>query len=131
MNTKSKIALSLGLLVAPLALLAKSSESAYVKSYHGRTDIPVPTSVISPDVDSRFIGEQVMVAFVVDATGKPTQLASNSPTANAELVASVMAAVEQWHFAPALVDGQPVARKVMLPVSIVDRFDNGSRFATN
>ncbi|MDB6167022.1 MAG: hypothetical protein JWQ83_2162, partial [Lacunisphaera sp.] len=35
MNTKSKLVLSLGLLVAPLALLAKSSESAYVESYHG------------------------------------------------------------------------------------------------
>ncbi len=131
MNTKSKIALSLGLLVAPLALLAASSESAYVKSYHGRTDIPVPISVISPDVDSRFAGQKVMLAFVVDPTGKPTQFASNSPTANAELVTAVLAAVEQWHFAPALVNGQPVARKVILPVSIVDRFGNDSRFAAN
>lgn len=131
MNTKSKIALSLGLLVAPLALLAKSPESTYVESYHGRTDIPVPISVVMPEVDSRFSGQKVVLEFVVDATGKPTLMSSSTPTANAELVTTVLAAVEQWHFAPALVNGLPVARKVALPVVVVDRSGNTSRFAMN
>jgi TonB family protein len=131
MNTKSKIALSLGLLAAPLALLAKSPESAYVESYHGRTDIPVPVSVVSPEVDSRYAGQQVTLEFVVDTAGKPTLIASNSPKADAELVAAVTAAVSQWQFAPALVNGLPVARKVALPVNIVDRFGSGTRFAVN
>ena len=131
MNTKSKIVLSLGLLLAPLALLAKSSESAYVESYHGRTDIPVPISVVTPEVDARFAGQQVVLEFVVDPTGKPTQLASATPAVDAELMASVVAAVEKWQFAPALTDGKPVARKVALPVKIVDRFDRPSRFALN
>jgi len=48
MNTKSKITLSLGLLLAPFALMAKSPETTYVESYHGRTDIPVPVSVVTP-----------------------------------------------------------------------------------
>ena len=131
MNTKSKIALSLGLLALPLALLAKSPESAYVESYHGRTDIPVPISVVMPEVDSRFNGQKVVLEFVVDTNGKPTLLSSSTPNANAELVTTVLAAVEQWHFAPALVDGKPVARKVALPVLVVDRFGNSSRFAVN
>jgi len=131
MNTKSKIALSLVLLAAPLALLAKSPESIYVESYHGRTDIPVPISVVTPEVESRFNGQKVVLEFVVDTTGKPTLLASSTPDANAELVTSVLAAVEKWRFAPALVDGKPVARKVALPVLIVDRFDNSTRFAVN
>jgi len=131
MNTKSKIALSLGLLVAPLALLAKSPESAYVESYHGRTDIPVPISVVMPEVDSRFNGQKVVLEFVVDTNGKPTLLSSSTPNANAELVTTVLAAVEQWHFAPALVNGLPVARKVALPVVVVDRNGNSSRFAMN
>ena len=131
MNTKSKVILSLGLLLAPLALLAKSPETAYVESYHGRTDIPVPISVVTPEVDARFAGQQVVLEFVVDPTGKPTQLASTTPAANAELVASVIAAVEKWQFAPALTDGKPVARKVALPVKIVDHFDSASRFALN
>ena len=37
---------SLGFLAAPLALSAKSTERAYVESYRGRTDIPVPVSVV-------------------------------------------------------------------------------------
>ena len=131
MNTKSKIALSLGLLLAPLALMAKSLETAYVESYHGRTDIPVPISVVMPEVESRFAGQQVVLKFVVDTTGKPTLIASGSPGADRELVASVEAAVGKWRFAPALADGLPVARKVELPVKIVDKFANATRFAAN
>jgi len=129
MNTKSKLALSLGLLVVPLALLAKSPETAYVESYLGRSGTPVPVSVVSPEVAPRFAGSKVMLEFVVDATGKPTHIASVTPGADAELVASVSDAVAQWKFAPALVDGKPVARKVALPVTIVDAFDNASRLA--
>ncbi|SDR98291.1 TonB family C-terminal domain-containing protein [Opitutus sp. GAS368] len=126
MNTKSKLALSLGLLVAPLALLAKTPEKAYVESYRGRTDIPVPISVVTPEVESRFAGQQVTLEFVVDATGKPMLISSASPKADAELVAAVTAAVAQWKFSPALVDGLPVARKVVLPVNIVDSLDNAA-----
>lgn len=129
MNTKSKIVLSLGLLLAPLALPAKSWESAYVKSYHGRSDIPVPISVVTPEVDPRFAGQQVVLEFVVDPTGKPTHLASTTLGADAELVAAVLAAVEQWQFAPARTDGKPVARKVALPVMIVDSLDATTRYA--
>lgn len=131
MNTKSKIVLSLGLLLAPLALVAKSPESAYVESYHGRSDIPVPVSVVTPEVDARFAGQKVELEFVVDPTGKPTLLASATPGADAELMTAVMSAVEKWKFAPALAEGKPVARKVVLPVKIVDSLDNATRFALN
>ena len=129
MNTKSKLALSLGLLVAPLALVAKSPERIYVESYLGRSGTPVPVSVVTPDVGPQFAGSQVMLEFVVDATGKPTHITSVTPGANAELVASVTDAVAQWKFAPAQVNGKPVARKVVLPVTIVDSLDNASRLA--
>ena len=131
MNTKSKIVLCLGLLLAPLALMAKSPETAYVESYHGRTDIPVPVSVVMPEVSSRFAGHEVKVEFVVDTAGKPTLIASDTPSADSELVAAVLSAVEQWQFAPALADGKAVARKVVLPVKIVDGFGSASRFALN
>jgi len=131
MNTKSKILLSVGLLAAPLALLAKSPESAYVESYHGRAGIPVPISVIMPEVSARYAGEQVMLEFVVDATGKPTLLTSVTPGVNAELVTSLVSAVAQWQFAPALVEGKAVARKVALPVMISDENGLTTRFALN
>ena len=126
MNTKSKLALSLGLLAAPLALLAKTPEKAYVESYHGRTDIPAPTTVVTPVVDPRFAGQQVTLEFVVDTTGKPTSITSVTPGLDAELVAQVTSAVEQWKFSPAKVNGAPVAKKVLLPVNIVE-FDNVHR----
>lgn len=131
MNTKSKIALSIGLLLAPLALMAKSSGESYVESCCGRTDIPVPVSVVMPEVSSRFAGQQLTIKFVVDAAGKPTLLASDTPNANDKLVATVLSAVEQWHFAPARIDGKPVARKVMLPVKIADESGRSSRLALN
>jgi TonB family protein len=132
MNTKSKIVIiSLGLLLAPFALMAKSVETTYVESYHGRTDIPVPVSVVMPEVSSRFVGQQVVLEFVVDTAGKPTLIASETPSADSELVAEVLSAVEQWQFAPALADGKPVARKVSLPVKIVDEFGSSTRFAIN
>jgi len=130
MNTKSKLALSLGLLAVPLALLAKTPEKAYVESYLGRAGIPVPVSVVTPEVESRFAGTQVMLEFVVDATGQPTLITSASPGVDAELLAAVTAAVAQWRFAPALVEGKPVARKVALPVDIVDSFGHAARYAS-
>ncbi len=126
MNTKSKLALSLGLLALPLALLAKSPEKAYVESYQGRSGIPVPISVVTPEVESRFAGQQVTLEFVVDATGKPVLFAPAAPGTDAELVAAVTAAVAQWKFSPAVVDGLPVAKKVILPVNIVANFDNAA-----
>ena len=131
MNTKSKLILSLGLLAAPLAALAWSSEKAYVESYRTRTDGPVPVSVITPEVSSRFVGKQVVLEFVVDTTGKPTSITSSTPGADAELIASVAEAVAQWKFNPAYVNGKAVARKVALPVNIVSSLDDASRFAAN
>lgn len=130
MNTKSKLALSLGLLLAPLALsAADATETAYVESYRNRAGGPVPTTVIAPEVSSRFAGAQVVLEFVVDESGLPTGIKSVTPGANAELVASVTGAVKQWKFSPALVDGKPVARKVALPVKIVA--NDFTRYAFN
>jgi hypothetical protein len=129
MNTKSKLALSLGLFALPFALFAKSPESTYIDGYHGRTDIPVPVSVVMPEIASQYAGQKVTLEFVVDTTGTPVQIAPTTPGADAELVASVTSAIAQWHFAPALVNGKPVARKVVLPVDIVDSFDSATRLA--
>ncbi|WP_438480573.1 TonB family protein [Oleiharenicola lentus] len=131
MNTKSKLALSLGLLAAPLALLASSPEKAYVDAYRGRTDIPVPISVVTPSVAPEYAGAQVALEFVVDATGKPTLITSRTPKADAELVEAVVAAVAQWKFSPALEAGVAVPRKVVLPVTIVDSFADATRLAAN
>jgi TonB family protein len=130
MNAKSKLTLSLGLLVAPLALLAVSPEKAYVESYRAIAGAPVPTSVVTPEVRYKFAGQRLVLEFVVDATGTPTAIRSATPGADPELVASVTEAVAQWKFSPARVDGLPVARKVALPISIVSP-DADFRLAAN
>jgi hypothetical protein len=126
MNTKSKLTLSLGLLALPLALVAKSPEKAYVESYRGRTDIPAPISVITPEIAPKFAGQQLVLEFVVDAKGKPVLITPVTPGADAELVSAVTSAVEQWKFSPAKVDGIAVPRKVVLPVNIVESFDKAA-----
>ena len=125
MNTKSKLTLSLGLLALPLALLAKSPEKAYVESYRGRTDLPAPISVVSPVVEPRFAGQQVVIEFVVDSKGKPVLISAVTPGVDAGLVEAVTTAVGQWKFSPARENGVPVARKVVLPVNIVG-FDDAA-----
>lgn len=132
MNTKSKLALSLGLLVAPLALVAAdSTEKAYVESYRNRAPGPIPTSVVTPEVSYRHVGTQVVLEFVVDITGKPTAIKAVTAGVDAELLDTVTEAVARWKFSPAVVDGKPVARKVALPVNIVANLDSATRYAFN
>jgi TonB family protein len=119
MNMKSKLTLGLGLIAVPLALHATSLERAYIESYHNHDAEPVPTSITTPTVDSRFVGQEFTLAFVIDPAGKPTHITSATPNTNPQLVASVTEAVEWWKFTPAYRNGKPVPRKVELPVSIV------------
>ena len=122
MNKVKKLAriLSLGVLLSPMAALASTNdatEKAYVKTYAGRTDVPVPLSVVTPSVLDDAIG-QVEVQFVVNELGKPTQIAVKSATDEA-LVEPVKAAIAKWKFAPAQRNGTPVPANVLLPVRFV------------
>lgn len=133
MNKKSvlNVALILGVLAAPFALSAKSVEQAYVESFHGRSDIPVPVEVVKPSVSSRYAGTTVEVVFLVDASGKPVDVSVKNPTPSA-LADPVLAALSKWKFAPArTVAGEPVAMKVLVPVKIVDEFTTGASLAMN
>lgn len=124
-----KIALLLGTLAAPFALSAKSVEQAYIESYQGRSDIPVPLAVVKPAVSSRYAGQTVEVEFTVDTTGKPVALAVRNALP-AELTTPVKDALSQWKFAPArTVTGEPVAMKVLIPVKIVDDLTAGTQLA--
>jgi len=126
-----KIALILGVFAAPFALSAKTAEQAYVESYQGRTDIPVPLAVVKPAVSARYAGLTVEVEFLVDASGKPVDISVRN-AAPSELTAPVKEALAQWKFAPArTVSGEPVAMKVCVPVRIVDDLVSGSVLAMN
>jgi protein TonB len=125
--TKLAVLLSLGVLL-PFAASAKTPEQAYLESFRQDPGVPVPVTVVSPSVESKYIGASVELEFVVDTTGKPSDLSVKSST-DATLAAAVVDAVKQWRFKPAIVDGAPVATKVVLPVKIIDGAPTAATYA--
>jgi protein TonB len=119
MKNINKLALVLGLgALLPLAAMAKSAEETYIASAQRGPGIPVPVTVVSPDVEGFDVGKTAKVEFVVDATGRPTGFSVIS-TDDPQLADAVIDALKQWRFDPAHQNGVPVAAKVVLPVRIV------------
>jgi len=113
-------ALSLGLMTAPLGVFAKSAEESYLASYKGgNSSTPTPISVVTPEISQRHAGQTVDLEFTVNEAGKPTDIAVRQ-NVDKDLAATLQAAVAQWQFAPARIDGRAVARRVVLPLRIVD-----------
>jgi hypothetical protein len=113
------IALSLGLVAAPLAHAKKRTDQTYVDSFASRSDIPVPVSVVSPMISGEHAGSEVNLEFIVNAMGKPVGITTSS-SVDRELAARLIRAVAQWRFAPARdAVGEPIARRVVLPMRIV------------
>jgi len=121
MNTTRKLmlVLSVVLLAAPMAHAALSLERAYIESYRGRTDMPVPIKVVSPDVEPGYAGTTVELVFTVDQTGAPQNIEVRTPV-DYELARALTGAVRHWRFAPERRDGHPQAARVVLPIRIVE-----------
>ena len=123
-NNKLALLLSLGALL-PFAASAKTLEQSYIETCRKGTDIPVPVTVITPQVGSYDIGQAVMVEFVVDTTGHTSAISVKSsdrlksPT-DRDFAEAVVDAVKKWEFTPAQRNGAPVAMKVVLPVRVVE-----------
>lgn len=129
MKAVSKFAVLFSLGVLPsLAALAMTREQFYVESCRQDSSVPVPMSVVSPRVGTEYEGSTVQLEFTVDETGKPTDIVVKSAR-DFMLGLVVTEAVSQWRFKPALENGMPVARKVELPVVIVEEARSGDRLA--
>jgi TonB family protein len=130
MKNKNKLALVLGLgALLPLVASAKSVEESYIDTVQRSPGIPVPVTVVAPDVEGFDVGKTAKVEFVVDATGHTlgfTVVSTDDP----QLADAVIDAVKQWRFDPAHVNGAPVSMKVILPVRIVEA-KPVTRFSTN
>lgn len=116
--SKLVVLLSLGAF-APSIASAMSAEQAYLESCLKHPSVPVPIAVVTPTIAPGFGGTTVQLEFVVDATGKPVDLAVKS-SPDDRVAAVVMEAVKQWRFQPAEINGVPVEKRVLLPVKIVD-----------
>ena len=129
MNNNNKLALllSLGALL-PAAASAKTLEQSYIESCKKSSDVPVPVTVVSPEVTGYDIGKSVKVEFVVDTTGRTSDISVKTP-ADRDFAAAVVDAVKEWRFTPAQHNGTPVATRVILPVRVIEAPRAVSAFA--
>ena len=130
MKTVSKLILLISLLAAPLALLAKTPEEAYLESYKDRTDMPVPVKVVTPHVNSDYAGTVVKLEFTIDGTGLPKDI-TVLDAVSGDLAKSLTIAVAGWKFQPLVREGKVISTKVVLPMRIVDGLNSASKFAVN
>ena len=120
MKNTNKLALLLGLgALLPFAASAKSLEQSYIDSCRTGPGIPVPITVVSPDVGGYDVGKSVQVEFVVDTTGHTSGINIKSAS-DRDFAEAVVDAVKQWRFTPAQHNGAPIAMKVILPVRVVE-----------
>lgn len=96
---------------------AKSNEQAYVESYAGRADVPVPISVVKPVIDPSFEGAAVRLSFIIEADGTPKEIYAPAD-ADRDLVKQLASAVAQWKFKPLTRDGAVVRTRVILPIRV-------------
>lgn len=130
MNNVKKLAVLLSLsALAPLFASAKTLEQSYLDSCTKAPGAPVPLSVVAPSVNPDSVGQEVDIVFVVDTTGKATDVSVKSGT-DKDLADASVKAVKQWRFAPAVVNGVPVATKCVLPIRVVEQAP-ASSFALN
>jgi TonB family protein len=81
---------------------------------------PVPSEVVNPaGLSRRHEGETVQLSLTIDEAGRPHDIKILSPK-DQNLSRSLLPAVAQWKFTPAMQNGAPVATKVVLPVQLVD-----------
>jgi hypothetical protein len=116
------IALTLGLFGALFALTPPAI--GQVGGRNHATNLaatpPVPTHIIQPKIDDRYVGIQVMMTFWVDKSGRPYGVGCNDLEVDRSLVTTLSQTLAFWKFTPAKdADGNPVARRVTLPVNIL------------
>ncbi len=102
--------LSAGVVVTPLV-----TESRFTA--------PAPAMVVAPaNIPRRYQNETIRVSLLVDAQGRAHYvdlLDGRDPA----LVRHLLPVIAQWHFTPAMQDGQPVAVNVVLPLHLVEHSD--------
>jgi TonB family protein len=112
MNAVKKLAIVLSLGALSGIASATSTEQAYVASYAGVSDLPVPVKVVAPDITSPR-GAEVILKFVVDKTGVPRDIEVASSN-DSDLAKAAIVAVIQWRFTPMVKAGEVVEATVKL-----------------
>lgn len=116
MKTKS-LPIAAALLGGLLSLGAASNDpAANDQLARPKSEVPVPSKVVQPtDLPRSFMGATVRVVLTVDASGRPHDIKVTS-VKDSRLRDSLIAALSQWEFTPALKDGRPVATTIEMPI---------------
>jgi hypothetical protein len=81
---------------------------------------PAPAKVVSPvDLPRTFERVTVMLSMIIDEAGRPHDIKIVSAR-DRLLTKSLVAAVSQWEFTPARLNGTPVPIKVLLPLEVIE-----------
>jgi TonB family protein len=112
----------------PMLIAAAADRTPVVPKVRVSTGVIAPklisTVAIKEESNSAWklsgLDRRVVVALVVDATGKPTDL-KIVKSAGAELDKNVLEAVAQYRYAPGTVSKQPTAVPVNLEINIQGR----------
>lgn len=95
-----------------------ASSSAAGAAAAALTTVPAPSTIVAPEgLPRRFVGTTVKLTFTVDENGRPHDIALVKPT-DRDLARSLVPALAQWRFTPAQEGGIPVAKRVMLPLTL-------------
>lgn len=82
--------------------------------------LPIVTKMVHPDgLPTCYEGVTVTLAMTIDEKGVPHDVVPADRIAK-DLAARLIPVVAQWRFTPCVVDGHAVARKVLLPLKLVD-----------
>lgn len=118
MNSNSSRFLSGAALAALLSLTANAAPPA-----SGSELIlpqPVTEAVVAPKhVPYRYLNATVKVALTIDEQGVPSDIRVNGGRDRA-LTESLVPAIAQWRFTPAMKNGVPVKRQAILPLTLVE-----------
>lgn len=100
----------------PLEISAQAAVPAVTLAV--ATAAPVAETIVNPaGVSRQHIGSTLTVSLVVDENGRPQDVTVASP-ADRRLTQSVVKAVSQWRFTPAMQDGTPVSQRITIPIEI-------------
>lgn len=111
------------LLATPLGVTANSPLTTVAKAIFNPPP-DYPEAAVADDIEG-----VVQVRLDVEATGQPSNFSAENDDVNPILLAAAIESLQQWHFAPATRDGQPVSSSVTIRVRFElkeNRYHNGS-----
>jgi TonB family protein len=93
--------------------------TATIDAAPARVEAPVPLEVVGPTRLAAYLeGRTFDVAMTIDANGRAQNIRILTRHDD-DLRRSLVTAMKQWQFKPAMKNGTPITQKVILPVQLI------------